>query len=117
MTESGDNRSATKRVRSQIRGAFPDVVYPGPITPADGATGEDYDEPQELYRALHGRVWSEIPESFIRVNASGLVLLTDEAFVVYLPESGESGARFDLADDLGPADSRDKKLDDESRGK
>jgi hypothetical protein len=72
-------------VRTRIREAFPDFVYSGPITAADGKTGEDYDEPEALYNELHGKSWVEISAPFLHGNAHGLVLLTVEAFNAYLP--------------------------------
>jgi hypothetical protein len=85
MTKRVDDPNAIESVRSSIQSAFPDFIYSGPITVADGKSGEDYDEPEALYNALHGRSWSEISASFIRGNPHGLVLLTAEAFVAYLP--------------------------------
>jgi hypothetical protein len=85
MTQRDDDPDVIERVRSQIRSAFPDVIHSGPITPADGKTGEDYADHGVLYGVLHGRAWSEVPVSFIRENDDGLALLTEEAFVAYLP--------------------------------
>src|SRR3569832_1015484 len=85
MTSQGDDRYSAERLLAQIRSAFPNVAHTGLITPADGKTGQDYDEHEALYDELHGKRWSEIPASFIRGNAHGLVLLTAEAFVAYLP--------------------------------
>jgi len=85
MSSGGDDSQVMERVCSQIRSAFPDLICSGPITPADGKTGEDYDEHEILFEGLRGRAWSRIPASFIRENAGALVLLTEEAFVVYLP--------------------------------
>jgi hypothetical protein len=83
MTQQDHN--SAERLRTQMRAAFPDVAYAGAITPADGKTGQDYDEHEALYNALHDKPWSQIPAAFIRGNAHGLVLLTAEAFVAYLP--------------------------------
>ena len=85
MIKQVDSQNPEDSVRAQIRGAFPDVVYSGPVTSTDGKTGEDYDEPEALYNALHRKSWLEISALFIRGNAHGLVLLTVEAFIAYLP--------------------------------
>jgi hypothetical protein len=85
MTQPDIDPHVMEHVRGLIRRAFPDVVYSGSITPVDGKTGEDYDEYEALHDALRGKTWSEIQSSFIQGNAYGLVLLTDEAFVAYLP--------------------------------
>src|SRR5579859_4174026 len=85
MANPIDDRNSAELVQAQIRGAFPDLVYSGLITSADGKTGEDYDEFEALYNELHGKSWSEISAPFIRGNAHGLVLLTVGAFAFYLP--------------------------------
>jgi hypothetical protein len=85
MTQQNDDGQATQRLRADIRNAFPAVVHAGPITPADGKSGEDYDETELLYEALHGKAWPEIPARFVRANSMALVMLTEEAFGVYLP--------------------------------
>jgi hypothetical protein len=85
MTKRVDSQNPAETVRAQIRSAFPNIVYSGPVTPADGKTGEDYDELEALYNELHGKAWLEISAPFIRGNAHGLVLLTVEAFTAYLP--------------------------------
>jgi hypothetical protein len=85
MTQLDDDQHFTQQFLAQIRGAFPDVPYEGLNTPADGKTGEDYDEHKALYDALHEKPWSKIPASFIQGNIHGLALLTPEAFVAYLP--------------------------------
>src|SRR5262249_53318633 len=85
MTKRVDSQNSAETVRARIRGAFPNIVYSGPVTSADGKTGEDYDEPEALYNELHGKSWLEISAPFIRGNAHGLVLLTVEAFTAYLP--------------------------------
>jgi hypothetical protein len=79
-------------VRTRIREAFPDFVYSGPITAADGKTGEDYDEPEALYNELRGKSWIEVSRSFIHDNANGLVLLTVEAFNALFAGLADRGA-------------------------
>jgi hypothetical protein len=80
-----DGQNPAESVQAKIRSAFPDFVYSGPITSADGKTGEDYDETEALYNELYGKSWSEISVPFIRGYADGLFLLTVEAFAAYLP--------------------------------
>jgi hypothetical protein len=57
----------------------------GAITGVDGWQQEELDEERALYGCLHEKNWSEIPTSFIEQNPDGVVLLTDEAFTVFLP--------------------------------
>jgi len=78
-------RETEDQLLTLIRESFPDIAYSGPITPADQRTEEEFDECRELYGALHGRPWSEIPTSVIRRNDYGLTLLTEHAFASYLP--------------------------------
>lgn len=85
MTESSDEANALEEMREKIRLAFPDVVFSGQITPADGESGEEFDEEQALYGALHGKKWSEIPSSFIKSYSYSIPLLTEEAFGIFLP--------------------------------
>jgi hypothetical protein len=85
VTTRHNDADLREAVRARIRDAFPDFVYSGPITPADGRTGEDYDEPEALYNELHGKSWLQISAPFLHGNAHGLVLLTVEAFNAYLP--------------------------------
>lgn len=85
MTEGSDQTIAAEAVREKIRRAFPDLKFSGRITPSDGETGEDYDEEQALYGALHGRKWSEIPVSFIKPYSYSIPLLTETAFGMFLP--------------------------------
>lgn len=85
MTTHVNDPYSRESLPERIRAAFPDVIYSGPITSADGKSGEDYDEPQALYNELHGKSWLQISAPFIRGNAHGLVLLTVDAFIAFLP--------------------------------
>ena len=72
-------------LRTAIQVAFPDRPFLGSITAVDGLTNEELDEQRALYSALRGRKWSEIPLPVIESNPDGIVLLTDEAFIAFLP--------------------------------
>ena len=61
------------------------MVFSGRITPADDETDEEFDEERALYGALHGKKWSEIPASFIKLYSYSIPLLTEEAFGIFLP--------------------------------
>jgi hypothetical protein len=88
--------NAVERLRDNIRTVFPDDAFLGSVTPVDrisekvyddvlGLDVELYDDQQALYGSLHRRRWSEIPASFINSNPDGIVLLTNETFVAFLP--------------------------------
>jgi hypothetical protein len=92
MTVLGHS-NAVERLRDNIRTVFPDDAFLGSVTPIDGISEkvyddvlgldvELYDDQQALYGSLHRRRCSEIPASFINSNPDGIVLLTNEAFVV-----------------------------------
>lgn len=85
MTEQTDQDKGAELLSAKIKVAFPDLAFSGPITGVDGQPNEELDEQQALYGALRGRKWSEIPVSVIESNPDGVVLLTDEAFVAFLP--------------------------------
>src|SRR3569833_322638 len=85
MTQGSDEANAVEAVRGQIRLAFPNMVFSGQITPADGETGEEFDEERAQYGALHGKARSEIPSSFIKSYSYSIPLLTEEAFGIFLP--------------------------------
>jgi len=72
-------------VEAKIRAAFADSTFAGPITAVDEMTNEELDEEQALYGALRGRSWSEISASLIARYPDGIALLTDEAFIAFLP--------------------------------
>jgi hypothetical protein len=83
MTERSVGPNEKEELRGKIRAAFPDVVFAGRITPVDGDTHEDFDEEWALYGALHGKKWSEVPQSFIKSYADTIPLLTEEAFEAF----------------------------------
>lgn len=85
MTRLADLGNAAERVRAKIEAAFPDLVFCGAVTGADGLPNEELDEERALYGALHGKSWSKIPPSFIERNPDAIVLLTDKAFGAFLP--------------------------------
>jgi hypothetical protein len=85
MTEQPELEMPLELLRAKIKVAFPDAAFSGVITGADGLLSEELDEEQALYGALRGRKWSEVPVSIIESNPDGIVLLTDEAFVAFLP--------------------------------
>jgi hypothetical protein len=79
-------------LRESIRRAFPADVYTGKVTPYDNELSfelrEDQailDEDQDLFRALKGRRWTEVPKQLLESLPDGYVLLSDEAFAVFLP--------------------------------
>jgi hypothetical protein len=84
MTQKAKGNDA-ELVQAKIRAAFPDSVFSGSITPADGRLNEELDEERALYSALHGKKWTDIAASFIGGYPDGVVLLTDEAFATFLP--------------------------------
>jgi hypothetical protein len=88
--KESDGRLAA--LRELILHSFPDETYTGKVTPNDGAwlpelTEENaiLDDDKFLYEALKGRKRTEVPTSFIYGQPDGLALLTDEAFVSFLP--------------------------------
>ena len=85
MTEKGNRDEASERVRAKIVAAFPDFIFTGPITGVDENPAEELDEEQDLYSNLSGRRWSEIPADVLDRNVDGYHLLTDAAFVAFLP--------------------------------
>jgi hypothetical protein len=86
MSDQSDlNASEGKLLRADLIRAFPDTAFAGPVTDADGLRDEDLDEPQALYDALHGRKWSEVERSVLVNFPDGFLLLTDPAFVAFLP--------------------------------
>ncbi len=76
---------AESNLRARIEEVFPAERCHGPITRFDGHHEEEFDEDQLLYQGLLGRTWKEISGQFIREHPGGLVLLTPEAFVAFLP--------------------------------
>jgi hypothetical protein len=74
-----------RSLRELIRRTFPAKQFDGKITPADGAFTEELDEEKDLYDTLRNIEWPDIPETFIRANPDGFVLLTDAACAAFLP--------------------------------
>jgi hypothetical protein len=78
-------------LRESIRRLFPAEPYTGKVTRYDGewAPEDDnkalLDDDQVLYEALNGRRWTEVPTQLLRNQPDGLPLLTDEAYVAFLP--------------------------------
>jgi hypothetical protein len=85
VPERTQSNSDADILRIKMREAFADARYTGPITGVDGQPDEIYDEEQALYGNLLGKKWSEVPASFIEHYPDSVVLLTDEAFLVFLP--------------------------------
>ena len=79
-------------LRESIRRAFPAVVYTGKVTRYDDELSSELredqailDEDQDLFKALKGRRWTEVPKQLLETLPDGHALLSDEAFVVFLP--------------------------------
>jgi hypothetical protein len=89
MNVRDDNIDAEGRriaaLRESIRHVFPAETYKGPITPHDDQLDDpDLDEEKDLYEALKGRTWKDVPPSILDNQPDGYVLLTDEAFAAFL---------------------------------
>jgi hypothetical protein len=82
---SQDIANTAETLRAKILAAFPDTVFSGSITTADGRFNEYLDEEEALYESLHDKKWSDIPTLFLKQFANRAVLLTPEAFVAFLP--------------------------------
>ena len=73
-------------LRKLIRHAFPAEAYTGRITPCDDELDDpDLDDEKDLYEALKGRRWTDLPQRFLDNQPDGYVLLIDEAFGAFLP--------------------------------
>jgi hypothetical protein len=79
-------------LRESIRRAFPADTYTRRVTPHDDELSSELredqailEEDQDLFRAFKGRNWTEVPKQFLESLPDGLPLLTDEAFVAFLP--------------------------------
>jgi hypothetical protein len=80
----GNERIRT--LRESILKAFPAKKYEGNITRYDDKVDDpELDDEKELYEALVGRTWAEVPKHLLRNQPDGYELLTDEAFAVFLP--------------------------------
>jgi hypothetical protein len=72
-------------LQEAIRHSFPARIFEGQVTPVDGAWISELDDEPALYKALKGRRWTEIPRQLIYDQPDGFELLTDQAFVTFLP--------------------------------
>ncbi len=97
MTENHDTPELQQDKRlaalyESIRHAFSSEPYTGRITPYDGKWASelnendaDLDDDRALYEGLKGRRWTEVPSKLVYDLPDGLPLLTDQAFVAFLP--------------------------------
>lgn len=88
---SGSNEQIS-RLRESIRRAFSAETYAGKVTQYDDELSSELledqailDEDQDLFRALKGRKWTEVPKELLENLPSGYGLLSGEAFVAFLP--------------------------------
>jgi|ERR1700690_1203309 len=85
-TETQGQAERIDALRESIRRSFPAESYKGRVTPNDdGLDDPDLDEDRDLYEALNGRKWTEVPTRLLQAESSGYELLTDEAFTAFLP--------------------------------
>ena len=81
-----------------IRRSFPVVRYTGDVTQFDARLDDpdfydvkpdpdlaDFWDEKELRDAFKGRGWTEVPRNLLFRHPDGYVLLTDQAFVAFLP--------------------------------
>ena len=93
-TQNEEARAADEkieRLRESIRRAFPAETYTGEVTRYDSELSselredqESLEEDQDLFRALKGRKWTEVPRESLQHLPDGYVLLSDKAFVAFL---------------------------------
>jgi hypothetical protein len=88
----GGANERISRLRESIRRAFPAETYVGNVTQYDDELSSELredqailDEEQDLFRALKGRKWTEVPKELFENLPSGYGLLSGEAFVAFLP--------------------------------
>jgi hypothetical protein len=88
----GGSNEQISRLRESIRRAFPAETYVGNVTQYDDELSSELredqailDEEQDLFRALKGRKWTEVPKELLENLPSGYGLLSGEAFVAFLP--------------------------------
>jgi hypothetical protein len=90
-SERGEDDEITSALRESIRRSFPAGRYTGKVTPHDGEYDPNdeataiLDDDQFLCDALNGQRWTEIPTDFLHTQPDGYALLTDDAFVAFLP--------------------------------
>lgn len=100
-------------IRNSILEAFPEGPFVGRVTPADEISGEHFEEERDLYREFYGKTWTEIPSSIIHSYAYSLPLLTEEAFVAFLPAWLRAALTdSDVRESLVHAFSKDSQKDD-----
>ena len=86
--ENVASRAQDERIvalHESIRRAFPAEPYSGKITSMDGDWPPELDDDEILYNALNGRRWTELPTHLLCAQPDGYELLTDNAFVAFLP--------------------------------
>ena len=72
-------------LRESIHRAFPAETYTGKITRYDEELDDpELDEEKDLYEALKGRKWTDVPKEFLQNQPDGYVLLADEAFRAFI---------------------------------
>lgn len=72
-------------LRESIRRTFPAEICTQSITPCDGTLDDpDLDEEKYLYESLKGLKWTEVPQQVLTNQPDGYMLLTAEAFKLFL---------------------------------
>jgi hypothetical protein len=97
MEPKNDSNSDRSKQRDDlaaaIRAAFP-ICTVEKITPIDDeltgppiedSDGDPYDDSRFLIAALRGITWPQIPKEFLILNPDGYLLMSEEAFVAFLP--------------------------------
>lgn len=112
MNEETDPNAEALTLKRTIEQVFPAEAYAGAITPVDGQLEPELDEELALFRALSGKSWTQVPPSVIDENPGGHILLTEQAFVAFLPAwlvrslddvEGDNETRDRLIYSLGPS--------------
>ena len=67
------------KLEASLHAAFPERPVSGVIAP------HDCDECNALRKQLEGSTWSSLPSAFISANEGALPLLSQEAYVAFLP--------------------------------
>jgi hypothetical protein len=87
----GDNKmmnkwnARTSELREAIQQTFPAERYDGVITNDDKKLDDpELDDEKELYEALKGKKWTDVPQQLLDTQPDGYVLLTDEAFAAFI---------------------------------
>jgi|tagenome__1003787_1003787.scaffolds.fasta_scaffold20452846_2 hypothetical protein len=86
--KSGGAERLQRRITAlgeSIRRSFPPETQTGQITHSDDSDNPDIDEERDLQNALSGRKWTDVPKELLQAQPDGYELLTDEAFVAFLP--------------------------------